>query len=63
MNVEAVKKDLDSITYQVTIPIRGGILNTEEAIQEAVKEIVFLAAKDALPRFDTDGAPIKKKSC
>jgi len=59
MNAEIVKTGLDSVTIQVTIPVTGGMLDMEEAIQKAVNEVGSLATEDVLSRFDADGTPIK----
>jgi hypothetical protein len=59
MDAEIIKTDSRSITIQVTIPIEEEMLDTEEAIQQAVNEAGLIATKYALSKFDTDGSPIK----
>jgi hypothetical protein len=64
MDAEIIKTNSKSITIQVTIPINEEMLDTEEAIQQAVNEAGLLATQYALSQFDTDGSPInveKKK--
>jgi hypothetical protein len=59
MDAEIIKKDRKSITIQVTIPMKEEMLDTEEAIQQAVNKAGIIATEYALSRFDTDGSPIK----
>jgi hypothetical protein len=59
MDAEIIKTDSRSITIQVTIPIEKEMLDTEEAIQQAVNAAGLLATQHALSQFDTDGSPIK----
>ena len=59
MNPEIVKRDDDSVTIRVTIPLGGPMLEAEEAIQDALNEVGVLAEKANLARFDTDGSPIQ----
>ena len=49
----------DSITIEVTLPLRGSMLEAEEAIQDALNEVGLLATEEKLKRFDTDGSPIQ----
>jgi hypothetical protein len=55
MKAEIIKTDSMSITIQVTIPIEKEMLDTEEAIQQAVNAAGLLATQHALSQFDTDG--------
>lgn len=59
MSPEIVKRDDDSVTISVTIPLSGPMLEAEEAIQDALNEVGMLAEKENLARFDTDGSPIQ----
>jgi hypothetical protein len=59
MSANIVKRDDDSVTISVTIPLNGPMLEAEEAIQDALNEVGVLAEKENLARFDTDGSPIE----
>ena len=59
MSPEIVKRDDDSVTICVTIPLSGPMLEAEEAIQDALNEVGMLAEEENLARFDTDGSPIQ----
>jgi hypothetical protein len=48
-----------SVTIQVRIPLSRSLLDTEEAIQEALNEVGTLATAEALRQFDTDGSPLQ----
>ena len=58
MECEIIKTESNSITIQVTIPLRDEMLSTEEAIQEGVNQAGLVATRYALSRFDTDGSSI-----
>jgi len=47
------------ITIEVTIDLKGSIMDMEDTIQDASNQIGVLATKKALQTFDTDGSPIK----
>ncbi len=59
MSPEIVKRDDDSVTICVRIPLSGPMLEAEEAIQDALNEVGVVAEKENLARFDTDGSPIQ----
>ena len=59
MGSEIVKRNDNSVTICVTIPLSGLMLEVEEAIQDALNEVGMLAEKENLARFDTDGSPIQ----
>ncbi len=59
MSPEIVKRDDDSVTICVTLPLNGPMLEAEEAIQAALNEVGVIAEKENLARFDTDGSPIQ----
>jgi len=50
------------ITLEVTIDLKGSIMDMENSIQDASNEIGALATQKALETFDTDGSPIKMGS-
>jgi hypothetical protein len=60
MEMEIIKTDSESVTLrmEVTIPLKKGMLDMEDAIQQAVNEAGVTCTKYALSQFDTDGKPI-----
>ena len=60
MEVKIIKSDSESVTIrmEVTIPLKKGMLDMEESIQQAVNEAGIIGTKYALSQFDTDGKPI-----
>jgi len=59
MTAQVTRQIRDSITIEVTLPLTGSMLQAEEAIQDALKEVGLLATEEKLKRFDTDGSPIQ----
>ena len=59
MEAEIINKCSESVTIQVTIPLSGDMLSTEETIQKGVNQVGLLATEYALSQFDTDGTPIE----
>src|SRR6202011_2624955 len=47
------------VTVQVSIKLTRSMLDTEEAIQQALNEAGVLASTEALKQFDTDGSPLE----
>src|ERR1700737_4486897 len=58
MSASIVSRSQSSFTVQIEIPFGTSMLESEEAIQDAVNEGGVLATEEALGRFDTDGSPI-----
>ena len=62
MEMEIIKTSSESVTFQlhmeVTIPLKKGMLDMEDAIQQAVNEAGVKCTEYALSQFDTDGKPI-----
>ncbi len=58
MTVSIVKQNNESITLQVTIPFNRSMLNSENAIQEAVNKMGNIATGELLKTFDTEGEDI-----
>ena len=60
MEMEIIKTSSESVTLrmEVTIPLKKGMLEMEDAIQQAVNEARVKGTKYALSQFDTDGKPI-----
>jgi hypothetical protein len=58
MTATIVNEAADSVTIQIVIPFNRSMLETENAIQDALNEAGSLASGNLLKRFDTDGSPI-----
>jgi hypothetical protein len=58
MAVSIVKQNNDLITLQVTIPFNRSMLDSENAIQNAVNEMGCIATGELLKTFDTEGEDI-----
>lgn len=59
MPAAIVARSETAVTIQVEVPLGPSMLETEEAIQQALNEAGVLATGEALQRFDTDGSPIQ----
>src|SRR3954462_14119575 len=58
MSATIIELQVKSVTIQVTIPLSRSMLDTEEAIQQALNQAGVLATACALEQFDTDGSPL-----
>jgi hypothetical protein len=58
MSATIIERQETSVTIQVTIPLTRSMLDTEEAIQQALNQAGVLASAEALKQFDTDGSPL-----
>src|SRR5436305_11928702 len=58
MSAAIIERQETSVTIQVTIPLSRSMLDTEEAIQQALNQAGVLATAEALEQFDTDGSPL-----
>jgi hypothetical protein len=58
MSATIVERQEASVTIQITIPLTRSMLDTEEAIQQALNQAGVLATAEALQQFDTDGSPL-----
>lgn len=58
MTVSIIKQTNESITLQVTIALNRSMLDSENAIQEAVNEMGSVATGELLKTFDTEGEDI-----
>jgi hypothetical protein len=59
MSATLLERHEDSVTIQVRIPLSRSLLDTEQAIQQALNEAGLLATTEALQQFDTDGSPLR----
>lgn len=58
MNLTTLEHTTDEITLQVSIDLKGSLLEVEERIQEAVNAIGTEATGAAIAQFDSDGSPV-----
>src|SRR3954447_22755272 len=58
MSATIIERQETSVTIQVTIPLSQSMLDTEQAIQQALNQAGVLASAEALEQFDTDGSPL-----
>ena len=58
MTVSIVKQNNESITLQVTISFNRSMLDSENAIQDAVNKMGRVATGELLKTFDTEGEDI-----
>src|SRR3954453_20425603 len=58
MSASIIERQENSVTVQVTIPLSRSMLDTEQAIQQALNQAGVLATAEALKQFDTDGPPL-----
>jgi hypothetical protein len=59
MPATLVERGDSSVTLQIRIPLSRSLLDTEQAIQQALNEAGLLATTEALQQFDTDGSPLR----
>ncbi|MGA8183907.1 MAG: ISKra4 family transposase [Terriglobia bacterium] len=56
---KVLRRSGTEVTLEVTVDLRGTLLEMEGAIQEASNAVGRCATEEALKRFDTDGSPIR----
>lgn len=56
---KVVRRTGTEVTVEVTVDLRGTLLEMEGAIQEASNAVGRCVTEEALTRFDTDGSPIR----
>lgn len=59
MSATIIERQEASVTIQISIPLTRSMLETEEAIQQALNQAGVLASAEALKQFDTDGSPLQ----
>jgi hypothetical protein len=59
MPATLIERQGNAVTIQITIPLSRSMLETEEAIQQALNQAGMLATVEALQQFDTDGSPLQ----
>ena len=59
MTTPSITRDGDRITIQVEVTLSGSMLACEESILDALNEAGSTATREALQRFDTDGARLE----
>jgi len=58
MPATLIERRESTVTIQVSIKLSRSMLDSEEAIQQALNEAGVLASTEALKQFDTDGSPL-----
>src|SRR3954447_24666528 len=58
MAATIIERQENAVTIQISIELSRSMLETEEAIQQALNQAGMLATAEALKQFDTDGSPI-----
>src|SRR3954469_2078964 len=58
MPATLVARQENAVTIEIRIPLSRSMLDTEEAIQQALNQAGVLATAEALEQFDTDGSPL-----
>ena len=56
---KVLRRSGTEVTLEVTVDLRGTLLEMEGAIQEASNAVGRCATEEALRRFDTDGSPLR----
>ncbi|MCU0502475.1 MAG: hypothetical protein MUC51_12055 [Anaerolineae bacterium] len=56
---KVLRRSGTKVTLEVTVDLKGSLLEMEGAIQEASNAMGRCATEEALKRFDTDGSPIR----
>ncbi len=59
MAAEIITRNGNELTLQLTITLRGTLMEMENIILDGCNEIGCLATQEALQKFDTDGSPIR----
>jgi hypothetical protein len=59
MSATIIERQENTVTIQVSVKLTRSMLDTEEAIQQALNEAGVLASTEALKQFDTDGSPLE----
>jgi hypothetical protein len=59
MSATLIDRQDNYVTLQIRVPLTRSLLDTEQAIQQALNQAGLLATTEALKQFDTDGAPIQ----
>src|SRR3954470_4211786 len=59
MSATLLERHEDAVTIQIRIPLSRSLLDTEQAIQQALNAAGLLATTEALRQFDTDGSPLQ----
>src|SRR3954471_22808 len=58
MAATIIERQENAVTIQISIELSRSMLETEEAIQQALNQAGMLATAEALKQFDSDGSPI-----
>jgi hypothetical protein len=58
MAATIIERQENTVTIQISIELSRSMLDTEEAIQQALNQAGMVATAEALKQFDSDGSPI-----
>lgn len=58
MSAVLIERQTNAVTIQIQVPLTHSMLQTEDAIQQALNQAGVLATAAALQHFDSDGAPL-----
>ncbi len=58
MGAKILKKDVDNLSIQIDISLKGSMLEVEDHIQSVLNEAGVLATEKSLSKFDADGNPL-----
>lgn len=58
MPAKIIERQETTVTIQISVPLGRSMLESEEAIQQALNQAGVLATTEALKQFDTDGSPL-----
>ena len=59
MTVKIIRKEGKKLIIEITVDLEDSMLDSEEAIQEAVNKVGSLATEEALKQFDSQGEAIE----
>jgi len=59
MPATIIERQENAVTIQISIPLGRSMLDSEEAIQQALNQAGVLATAEALKQFDTDGSALE----
>src|SRR5258708_1362589 len=59
MSGTLLERHEDAVILQIRTPLSRSLLQTEQAIQQALNAAGLLATTEALQQFDTDGSPLQ----
>ncbi len=58
MSARIISDENNELTIELKLPLKGSMLECEDAILDGLNEVGTLATEKALSKFDADGSPI-----